>query len=689
MKQKSENSVINDLLGIAIEPTYFDLEHYELNPSKIVKIVKNTGANTIRLGMFSHQGHTYYPSKVAPEAPFLNGRNLLKEFEQECKKQDICLAIYLNSKWVTDLYKEHPDWAVRFREGPFVHEKEGASLIIYPMCPSSPFIRYFKSIVNEVVSISHPDAIYIDNFNIEPFCECPYCVSGFGNRIPDKKDWNHPETQKYIRWFIRESQKIAKDIVSAARSRDSQMPVIFNRGKFWSETGSFSPEDDFEYAHKIANAVHTESAVRFYNQSFEHINEQCVFGRSIDLSVWTWVEYPMLPFSYVSSSKAESKIKAAKVIANGGRPMVWSMPVAPLINQSGMSGVKDVFQLVSKNKEVFNNVILDRFAGLVFSSKSLRVYCQGDKKKGEKYKKTFTGAYELMLRNHLSCDFILDDQVVFNNLKNYKVIILPNVIYLNKYQCNQIKRYVKSGGSVLATYETSLYNRDGTKREDFALKDIFGAKYVKELGEQFKGRSATYSRFTIDHPVNKDGLKKNLFPIGGKYLAVETSDGIANLLKRCRYYCDYPQKETNNPSVIAKSYGKGKAIYIPGEFFSLYNWKGFLEYSQFFKQSIEWFVDGQMPIITDLPDTVEVTMSENRKGQKMIHLINCSVDKTRPIKEIIPVHGKHLRIRTSKNYKNAHDISTNKSVMIRKKNAYLVMSLPVLTGYNVIVLSTK
>ena len=139
----NKSSVITELLGIAIEPTYFDLEHYELNPAEVVKIVKNIGANTIRLGMFSHQGHTYYPSKVAPEVPFLKGRNLLAEFEQECKKAGIRLVVYLNSKWVTDLYRTHPDWIVEFKDGPYAHERKGASLTIYPMCPNSPFPAYF------------------------------------------------------------------------------------------------------------------------------------------------------------------------------------------------------------------------------------------------------------------------------------------------------------------------------------------------------------------------------------------------------------------------------------------------------------------------------------------------------------------------------------------------------------------
>ena len=682
----NKSSVITELLGIAIEPTYFDLEHYELNPAEVIKIVKDVGANTVRLGMFSHQGHTYYPSKVAPEAPFLKGRNLLAEFEQECKKAGIRLIVYLNSKWVTDMYRTHPDWIVEFKDGPYVHEREGVLLPIYPMCPNSPFMEYFKNIVKEVVTFSHPDGIYIDNFGIELFCECRYCRKKFGQEIPDKTDLNFSKTQKYIKWMITESRKIAKDIVSACRINNPDMPVIFNRGRFWSVSGALSPEDNFEYAHKIGNMIHTESAVRFYNQSFEHINEQCVFGRSIHLPVWTWVEYPMLPFSYVPPSKEETKIKTAKVVANGGRPMVWSMPCAPFISQKGMSGITEVFKLVSQNREFFNNVTFDKFAGIIFSSKSLKVYCRGNENKLQKYKETFAGTYELMIRNHVPYDFILDGQITSDNLKNYKLLILPNVVYLDVFQCKEIEKYVANGGCLLATYETSLYNHDGKKRKDFGLRSLFGAKYVGNLGKQFEGFSAGYCRFTIEHPVNKNGLKENLFPAGGNYLVVKSEDIIANLLKRCRYYCDYPQAETAHPAIIARNYGKGKVVYVAGEFFNFYHKKGFLEYSQFFKQCVEWFVNDKLPVITDLPDSVEITVTQNKQGDKIIHLINCSFDKTRPVQEIIPIAERYLKVKTRKNYGKAVDISTGENVKFRGENDYIRISLPTLTGYNVVVL---
>ena len=676
--------LVAEMLGVAIEPTHFDLEHHELDPGRIVELTEGAGANTIRLGVFSHQGHAYYPSRIAPEAPFLRGRSLLREFRQECTRQGLRLVTYVNSKWVTDLHAEHPDWAVKFPEGPYTHPEKDPSLVIYPMCPNSPFIEYVKAIVREVVTVGRPDGVYIDNFGVEPFCECPSCRARFGARIPARRKWNSPDTQRYLKWFVRRSLRIAKEIVSAARTPAPHLPVVFNRGIFWTETGRYSPENNYQYAHRIANGTHAESAVRMLGDSFEHINEQCAFGRSIDLPLWTWVEYAMFPSSYTSCPALETKIKAAKVMANGGRPMVWHMPCAPLVSQKGMGGIREVFDLVRKNTNTFNGTRLARWAGIVFSSRAVMEYCQGDAGRLAEYRRTFSGAHVMMIRSHLPYDFLLDEHVVFDTLRKYKVIVLPNVVYLSKPQCDAIKQYVSRGGAVFATYQTSLYGRGGRMRKDFALKDVFGATYLKDLDEQVAGMG--YAEFTSDHPINTGGLGEGLFPLGGRYLAVRSPDALAHVLARCRYYCDYPQPRTEHPALIARTYGRGKVVYVPGEYFRFYHERGLLEYGQLFGQALEWFVAGRMPVITDLPDAVELTLAKGKAGREVIHLVNCCFDRSRPVGEILPVRGRHLKLKTRRAYTKAVDITTGRKVSFEREKGYQRIDLPTLTGYNVIVL---
>jgi hypothetical protein len=680
--------LISDLLGVAVEPTCFDLEHGRLDPAEIVRAIKGLGANTIRVGMFSHQGHAYYPSRIAPQAPFLRGRNLLTEFEAACRQQGVRLVVYLNSKWVTDLYRRHPDWVVRHRQGPYTFRDEDphTRLVIYPMCPSSPFAEMFRGIVREVVETSSPDGIYIDNFGVVPYCRCRYCRERLGRKVPDRSAWREPETQAYLKWLVRENRRIAGTLVAAARSRHPRMPVIFNRGQFWSADDVFSPEDNRHYAHRIADAIHVESAVRFYGNSFGHINEQCAFGRSIGLPLWTWVEYGCYPFGYISCPGAETRIKAAKVLANGGRPMVWHLPFSPPASSTGMSGIREVFSLASRRRECFEDVTFAKFVGIVCSSNSVRAFCRGSRDRLKDYRETLAGACELALRNHMPFDFVLDEQITGKHLSAYRVLLLPNVVALTPTQCRALERFVEGGGSVFATFETSLYDRMGRRRRDFALRALFGSRYVRPLGEQLAGYCAGYARFLRPHPVNRNGLADGFFPVGGRYLAVASDDAIAALLRRCRYFCDFPQEPSGYPAIVARRYGKGAVVYVPGEFFTLYHRKAFPECGQFFRQCVEWFVGGRLPVLTDLPDTVEVTVARGRGGARIIHLINCTFDGTQPVEAIVPVAGKHLQLRSRRMFGRAADITTGKNVAFVQLSGSVRVKLPPLAGYNVIVL---
>ena len=693
MKKK----IITETLGVAVEPTYFDIRNYDVNPSEIIRTIKDMGANAVRIGMFSHQGYAYYPSKIAPKAAFLE-KDLLVEFSDQCKKQDIALVVYLNSKWVTDLYKDHPDWAITYGQGPMsiddlIADTFGSpinggqsEIILYPMCPNSPFMSsYFLEIVKEVAGLYNSDAIYIDNFAIQPFCRCAYCKDKFHGKIPHKETAPSPEVDKYYEWVVEESRQIAKNIVAAARIKDFQMPVIFNRGQFWSANDVFSPEDNFEYAHTIADMIHTEAAVRFYGESFEHIDEQCTFGRAINLQVWTWVEYPLMPYSYVASPAAETLIKTAKVLANCARPMVWSMPFAPTINQDGTKGIKQVFELVSENKEYFNDAESEKCVGIIYSSASVKAYAQKHQGQMKKYKETFRGAYSLAMRNHLPYDFILDSQITAKNLSQYKVVVLPNVIYLNQDQCGQIREYVNNGGGIFATHETTLYDHDRIKT-NFALSDVFGASYIRKIEDPALLYASRYCRFAETQAIIKDFAAGDVFPVSMECLAIESDYYIAEFLEFCRYYCDHLQKQTSMPAIVAHEYGKGRVVYIASEFFRLYYEKGFDAYDRFFKKCMEWFTNGSTPIITNLPDTVVININNTTSGHKVVHLVNCSFDKTRPVRQIIAVMEKNLAILTDRKSANVTDISTGEKVKSKIEHGYLRIELPRLTGYNVLVI---
>ena len=64
------------------------------------------------------------------------------------------------------------------------------------------------------------------------------------------------------------------------------------------------------------------------------------------------------------------------------------------------------------------------------------------------------------------------------HIDRFKTLILPNIAALSTQQCDQLRAFVEQGGSLVATYETSLYDEWGVRRNDFGLASLFGTSFA-------------------------------------------------------------------------------------------------------------------------------------------------------------------------------------------------------------------
>ena len=62
--------------------------------------------------------------------------------------------------------------------------------------------------------------------------------------------------------------------------------------------------------------------------------------------------------------------------------------------------------------------------------------------------------------------------------RRINTLILPNIAALSDAQCDQLRAFVRGGGNIIATHETSLYDEQGAPRKNFALADLFGVDFA-------------------------------------------------------------------------------------------------------------------------------------------------------------------------------------------------------------------
>src|SRR6185312_1681625 len=74
----------------------------------------------------------------------------------------------------------------------------------------------------------------------------------------------------------------------------------------------------------------------------------------------------------------------------------------------------------------------------------------------------------------LAFDFVHEDRLEPERIARYRALVLPNVAMLSDKQCRQLRDYVDAGGSLMGSFETSLYDENLKPRADFGLGDVFG-----------------------------------------------------------------------------------------------------------------------------------------------------------------------------------------------------------------------
>ncbi len=115
--------------------------------------------------------------------------------------------------------------------------------------------------------------------------------------------------------------------------------------------------------------------------------------------------------------------------------------------------------------------------GMVYSEQTNQKY--GGKPWQEKSNEHALGMYHALVEQRLPFEMVNDRLLDAEHLRAFKLLILPNIAALSDAQCAQLRAFVDGGGSLVATFETSLYDEEGRPRSNFGLTDLFGVFWIK------------------------------------------------------------------------------------------------------------------------------------------------------------------------------------------------------------------
>ena len=271
-------------------------------------------------------------------------------------------------------------------------------------------------------------------------------------------------------------------------------------------------------------------------------------------------------------SPAEIRIWAVDGIANGLRP--WFTKFAGTHPRPAVAAASSRSSTAGISRSRNTCATRPRSPASAWSTRSRRPGSIAGPKQGMNVEDHLLGWYQALVEARIPFEMVHDRLLDEAHVDPFKTLILPSVAALSDEQCRQLRAFVDRGGSIVATYETSLCDEWGARRKDFGLADLFGVSF---RGKPSGPMQNSYLRLEDDpathrrHPILA-GLEDAPRIINGVYrLDVAANRAFGHPpLTLVPSYPDLPMEKvyprspkTDIPQVYLREVGAGRVVYFP------------------------------------------------------------------------------------------------------------------------------
>ncbi len=653
------------------DPYGYQLE--KLKPEDIVDLAEKCNANTLVIFARDPWGRAYYyGSEVYPLHPKLK-MDFIREVVKRCKEKGIHVVVmvaHTSNKW---LYERRPDWVQRTVHGEpifldSIPRKAVHLEIEWPlMCLNSPFKQVILEEVREVLRYN-VDGILLDSFRYQPdfsrACYCRYCREEFkketGLELPARPDWNSIEWREAWKWRYRVVLRRIEEMKKLIESKASGKPLAYNNHPFsWAGRANKIVEDGREFL----DVIFAEDGEADY-QPPGFIYEIAKLTKALSGGKPVWVSRPYFHVKRTTTATTPIALRQGiwEAVIGDASPWVLIFLSAYFQDKRLFDEVADAYSKVEKIEEYINDVEPIRYAALVYSNETRDWY---GREKPENYVDEVRGFFYSLLYRNIPVEYIADRDLNYNELKKYKTLILANTVCIKDYNVEEILKYVKSGGGLIATFLASTRKEEGYERFEFGVSDAIGAHFYG-----VEHRPWSYVKIKKKHASIKS-LNTDLILIGdmdynfrdtravpglGDYVRVslEKADVLGVIVETIGthgYEYELGRSpppagdETNAEAILVNRYGSGRCFYTTVQIGRMFWRTGLPEYQELIISATTWSSGCKPPIQYDGPETVRVAGYKQGEDRIVIHLLNQTYNQRilakhmGKAKQAVPAHG--------------------------------------------------
>jgi len=642
----------------------------------------------------------YYPTKIPfhHRSQWLGETDPFGELVAGCRKLGM-VVIARTDPHATyqDVYEAHPAWIARDAEGK--PRRHWASPEMWVTCALGPYnFEFMTAVKKEIMSRYMIDGIFINRWDGSGMCFCDACRQNFkaasGFELPRTNDPQDSARRNYILWRQQRLFDLWQLWDREIRAINPNACVIPNTGG-----GALSSLD----MKKIGELAETLFADR---QARRGLMPPWANGKTGKEFRSTMGNKPIVgifsvgleePYRWKDSvqNDAEIRIWALEGIANDLRPWFTKFS-GTLRDRRWLKGVEELYGWHHRcEKYLRNEASLARVA-MVYSQQT--AWFSGGEQVRERVEDPSLGMYHALIEGRIPFEMVHDRLLDAAHLDRFKTLILPNIAALSEAQCAQLRDYVKRGGSLIATYETSLYDEWGVKRKDFGLTDLFGVTFQGRVDGPMHN---SYLRLERDaktsraHPI-LDGLDDATRIINGVWrLEVKaTRDFGTPPLTLIPSYPDLPMEKvypriskTDQPQVYLRDLGQSRIVYFPWDIDRVF-WEVLcVEHGRLLRIAVDWATNEDRPATVTGPGILDVTVWRQQKSMT-VHLVNLTnpMMMKGPYREFIPVGEQKVRVRLPEGRaaRRIQLLVSGKSPRVEKTTGFITVIVPSILDHEVV-----
>jgi hypothetical protein len=634
----------------------------------------------------------FYPTDIPfhHRSDWLGDKDLVGTMISGCRKMDMSVVLRTDPHATRqDMCDAHPDYISVTADGQ--KRRHWADPSLWVTCAYGPYnFEFMTGVHKELMERYAPDGIFSNRWSGHGICYCEHCRENFrkasGLDLPRSADKLDPVYRKWGEWRTARLRELwflwdgeIRRIRAVARFIPNGFPDKLETGKYadfffadqQARAGVIPPWSNAMGAKQLRAGMGMKPVVNIFSVGIE---EEYRWKDSVQ-------------------NDAEIRIWVAEGVANGMLPCFVKFG-AFIYDKRWMKAVEKMYLSYYKNEPYLKNEAPMARVAMVYSEQTNQKY--GGKPWQEKSNEHALGIYHALVEDHMPFEMVNDRLLDAEHLKAFKLLILPNIAALSDIQCGQLRDFVKGGGSLVATFETSLYDEEGQLRPNFGLADLLGVSFDNGVEGPMKN---SYLRLKGDlpgvgfHPVLA-GLEDAYRIINSVYrVKVRPDREFPDPVTLIPSYPDLPmedvyprEEDTDTRELYLREVGKGRVAYIPGDMDRAFWQMMSTDHGLLLRNVIRWALEEEPIVKVQAHGVVDVAVWRQQHSMT-IHLVNLTnpMMMKGPFRELLPVKAvATINIPQGANIKRVRLLMSGAIPAIESKEGQVTVEVPEIMDHEIV-----